>query len=131
MRNTTILLAIAVLVVLAGSFIFTSGDEGITGNVIAQDPQVLQGETQRVVLGVKDFNYFPNTIKVKANKPVEIVADKSLMKAGCLRGIISRDLGISKTFTKEGDSVTFTPSKKGIFTFACPMNMGFGKIEVV
>ena len=128
MKNTTILLAIAVLVVLAGGFIFTSGDEGITGNVVAQDPQVLQGETQRVVISQRDLNYYPSEIKVKAGKPVEISLDGSV--GGCLRAFTIRDLGVSKYLKSVSDKLVFTPTKKGTYTFSCSMGMGYGKLVV-
>ena len=128
MKNLTILLGIVIMTVLVGTFIFASGDNGITGNVVAQDPQVLPGETQRFVISQRDLNYYPSEIKVQANKPVEISLDDSV--GGCLRTFTIRKLGVSKYLKSVSDKLVFTPTKKGTYTFSCSMGMGYGKLVV-
>ncbi len=128
MKNTTMFIGILVMIGLAGAFIFAGGDKGVTGKVIAEDPQALPGEMQKVVISQKDFNYYPAEIKVRANQPVEIRLDKSV--GGCLRSFTIKELGVSKYLKSENDKLVFTPTKKGTYSFACSMGMGYGKIVV-
>ena len=127
MKNTTIFFAIVAMVFLLGGFVFVNSRNNITGNVI-ENPDILQGKTQKVVLGVKDYNYYPKEIKVKSGVPVEISLDSSVK--GCLRSFTIKDLGVSRYLKTPEDKITFTPNKKGTFTFACAMGMGYGKLIV-
>lgn len=86
------------------------------------------GETQNVVLGIKDYNYYPNTIKVKVGVPVSISLDSSV--SGCYRSFTIRDLRINKYLKTPQDTVEFTPTKKGTYRFACSMGMGTGTLVV-
>jgi len=117
---------IIILIAFFGYFIFgSSEDSSIIGSVIAVDSNK---EAQKVVLGLKDFNYYPNTIKVKANKPVSISLDKSVY--GCLRDFTIREFGVRKYLRTPEDTIVFTPTKKGTFGFACSMGMGTGTLIV-
>jgi plastocyanin domain-containing protein len=125
MGNKGILVGIVVLVAIVAGFIFlNSGNTDsapITGNAVA-------GEIQKVTLGVKDYNYFPNTVNVKAGSPVEITLDKSV--TGCLRSFTIKDLGVSQYAKTPDQKIVFTPTQKGSFRFACSMGMGYGTIVV-
>lgn len=77
---------------------------------------------------MKNYNYYPNTIRVKVNQPVEIYLDESV--GGCFRDFTSRELGIHEYLKTQQDKITFTPVKKGTFAFACSMNMGRGTLIV-
>ena len=77
---------------------------------------------------MKNYNYYPQTVKVKANQPVRIYLDKSV--AGCYRSFTIRDFGVVKYLETEKDYVEFTPNKKGSFRFACSMGMGTGTLIV-
>lgn len=89
---------------------------------------VVSGETQKVVISERNSNYYPDTITVKKGQPVEITLDNSV--AGCLRSFTIRDLGVAKYAKTPRDTITFTPTQKGTFNFACSMGMGYGKIIV-
>ena len=129
MKNSTIFFITVVIIALAGGFVFVKGkSNGVTGNVIVENPAVINGPVQQVTLGMKDFNYYPNEVKVKSNQPVEITLDDSVY--GCLRSFTIKDLGISKYAKTVADKILFTPAKKGTFTFACSMGMGYGKLIV-
>lgn len=130
MKNTTMLVIVGIIIVAVGAFIFMNSSGSVNGNVIIEDnnPQVIQGELQQVTLGIKNYNYYPNTIEVEAGKPVEITLDKSVV--GCFRSFTVRDLGVSKNSRTPQDKVVFTPSKPGTYTFACSMGMGYGKLIV-
>ena len=114
------------LIILGGYFILGSDDvNSITGNVAAIGSNK---EMQKIVIGLKNYNYYPNTIKVKAEKPVSISLDKTV--SGCLRDFTIRDLGIRKYLRTPSDTIVFTPTKPGIYRFACSMGMGTGTLIV-
>ena len=127
MKNTTIFFVIVAMVFLLGGFIFVNSQSSITGDVV-KNPTDLQGQTQKVVLSVKDYNYYPREVRVKSGVPVEISLDSSVK--GCLRSFTIKDLGVSRYLKTPEDKITFTPNKKGTFTFACAMGMGYGKLIV-
>lgn len=127
MKNTTILMLIVAVIVVAGVVLF-SGNFAMTQKVVSETPEVVSGDVQKVVIGMKDFNYYPNEIRVKAGQPVEITLDKSVQ--GCLRSFTVKDFGVSKYMATPDDKVTFTPDKKGTFSFACSMGMAYGKLIV-
>ena len=83
---------------------------------------------QEVTLSIKNYNYYPNTVKVKANESVRIYLDKTVV--GCYRSFTIRDFGISKYLPTPNDYVEFTPTKKGTYSFACSMGMGTGTLIV-
>lgn len=85
-------------------------------------------ETQKITLSFKNYNYYPNTITVKENIPVEITLDNSI--TGCFRTIVIKDLGVYASSNNPSQKITFTPNKKGSFIFACSMHMGTGTINV-
>ena len=87
-----------------------------------------EGDFQKIVLGVKNLNYYPNTINVAYGKPVKIYLDSSV--SGCLRSFTIRDFGVAKYLKTPNDYVEFTPNKKGTFRFACSMGMGTGTLIV-
>jgi len=123
MKNATILIIIATIVVSVGAFVLVNGnvkenpDEEIKGNNI-----------QEITLGIKNYNYYPNIITVKEGIPVRISLDKSV--TGCLRSFTIRDFGVAKVLRTPEDYIEFVPDKKGTFTFACSMGMGRGKLIV-
>src|SRR3989344_3088428 len=118
------LLGIIIILVIAGSFMLKAIPSS-TENLVELKAN---GEAQKVVIGVKDYNYYPNTIKVKAGVPVSLSLDKSVY--GCLRDFTIRDFGIRKYLKTPEDTLEFTPTKKGTFAFACSMGMGTGSLIV-
>lgn len=115
----TIFLIIGILAVIIFSYFFIP-EKDLTGDAISQD-------TQKITLGFKG-NYYPNTIKVKVNQPVEITLDNSV--GGCFRSFNIKELGVNYYSKNPTDTIKFTPGKKGQFKFACGMNMGTGTIIV-
>ena len=126
MKNTTFLLIMAILVIIVIGFFISTGEKDISGSSISDTNT--DGETQKIVLSMKNNNYYPNTIRVKADLPVEISLDKTI--SGCYRSFTIKDFGVSKYLATPQDTVIFTPNKKGTFTFACSMGMGYGKLIV-
>ena len=123
MKNSTIIAGILFLIVLVGGFVFVGSHKDTNGEVISGS-----GDTQEITLSVKNYNYYPDVIKVKSGQPVEITLDKSV--SGCLRAFTVKDLGVSKVSKNPSETIDFTPTKKGTFTFACTMGMGYGKLIV-
>jgi len=82
------------------------------------------GSSQSITIGYKNYNYYPNTIRVKVNEPVTITLDESV--SGCFREFVIPDFGVDEVSNNPSDTITFTPDKKGTFVFRCGMGMGNG-----
>jgi plastocyanin domain-containing protein len=124
MKNTTILMIAGILVLAVGGFIFINSNNNVNGNSTAVD----NGNSQKIVLSLENYNYYPNTITVKAGQPVSISLDKSV--GGCLRSFTIPSLGLSKNLRTPQDTLDFTPTQKGTYKFACSMGMGTGTLIV-
>jgi len=122
----TTLYSVLTIVLIIGAGYFLLGKESLNQNEIPND--FGGGDFQKVVLGVKNLNYYPNTITVQYGKPVRIYLDSSV--SGCLRSFTIRDFGVAKYLKTPSDYVEFTPNKKGTFRFACSMGMGTGTLIV-
>lgn len=123
MSNKFLIIIVVLLIVGAGIFLIK--DSKISGNATQNDNTK---DYQKVVLGMKSGNYYPQNVKVKVNQPVRIYLDKSV--GGCYRSFTIRDFGVAKYLPTEKDYVEFTPNKKGSFRFACSMGMGIGTLIV-
>ena len=97
----------------------------LDGNVIRDNNLE---DIQKVILSMKNYNYYPNTVYVKVGKPVSISLDNSVK--GCYRTVVIGELGLKKTFRSSTDTLDFTPKEKGTYEFSCGMRMGVGKIIV-
>lgn len=128
MQKSTLYGLILFVMVVAGGLFLTKSDAnpGVTGNVVANG--VPTGAFQEVVLGIRDYNYYPEEVTVKANEPVRLSMDKT--SQGCFRDFTIRELGVRKYLMNEDDYVEFTPTKTGTYTFSCSMGMGLGKLIV-
>ena len=125
LKESTLYVSAIILIIIIGGYFMLRSDNNVTGNVIGIN---LNEDMQKVVIGVKNYNYYPNTIKVKAGIPVSISLDESVY--GCLRDFTIRELGIRKYLKTPQDTVEFLPAKPGTYTFACSMGMGTGKLIV-
>ncbi|MBS3099481.1 cupredoxin domain-containing protein [Candidatus Pacearchaeota archaeon] len=123
-NRTKCITIIGFLYILMGFIFLRPNSAVITGNIVNSD--VIQRQVQKVLIGTKNFNYYPNEIKVKANQPVSIALDSSV--AGCLRSFNIKDLGVSKYAKTPIETIDFTPAKKGTFKFTCSMGMGYGNL---
>lgn len=125
-NNILVIFIIFAVLGVVGAYLFNAGVEGVGG--IGNSGSSPSGEIQKITLSWKNYNYYPNTITVKANQPVSITLDSSI--SGCYRDFVIKDLGVRKRSRNPSDTIDFTPTKKGTFTFACSMYMGYGKIVV-
>jgi Cu+-exporting ATPase len=83
---------------------------------------------QEATIIIKD-GYHPNTIVVKKGIPLRLNFD--LQEEGCTATVSFKDFDVEKLLAPfEISPVEFTPDISGSFTFACPMNMIEGTIEV-
>ncbi|MEK6792381.1 MAG: cupredoxin domain-containing protein [Nanoarchaeota archaeon] len=114
-----------ILLILIAGTVLIKGNDNSGGNAVVGSSG---GDVQKIVLGIKDYNYYPNTVKVQVNKPVSISLDSSV--SGCYRSFTMRDFGINKYLKTPKDTVEFTPTKKGTYRFACSMGMGTGTLVV-
>jgi len=152
MKNTTLLLvSIIILFIIGGIFFVKTGNGNknsntLTGNVVVNGGgggNVVNGggggsgggigkatgeEVQKVVLGMKNYNYYPSEVKVKAGTPVSISLEDSVF--GCLRALSIRELGVGKYLRTASDTLDFLPTQKGVFKISCTMGMGYGKLIV-
>ena len=123
MKNLTLLIILGIVIFGIGTFVFMNS-KPISGNTVLNS----NDEVQEIIIGVKNGNYYPNTITVKAGQPVSISLDNTV--TGCLRSFTIRELGIAKVLRTPEDKVEFTPTEKGTYTFACSMGMGRGTLIV-
>jgi sulfite exporter TauE/SafE/plastocyanin len=99
-----------------------------TGNL----PGVVETQdAQLVTIKVTNHGYAPNKLQVKAGKPVQLTLQSSETYS-CALSFILQEFAISvdlkPTDTKR---VSFTPTKKGTYTFSCSMGMYSGTLEVI
>jgi plastocyanin domain-containing protein len=74
--------------------------------------------------------YSPDTIRVKAGKPVRLVFYRQEADP-CSEKVVFDDFGVSADLPEgENIPVEFTPSKPGEYEFACQMGMLRGKVVV-
>lgn len=125
MKTLTIYYAICIIaLVIIGGYILlqttkintttSTGETTITG--------------QNIKLSWKNYNYYPQVIKVKVGMPVSISLDGTIR--GCYRSFTIRALGLQKYLATPQDTLEFTPTQKGTYTFACAMGMGTGTLIV-
>ena len=115
-------LGIILLVLIIGFFMLKSN---ATGKIIDGSSN---GDVQKIIIGMRNYNYYPNTINLKVGESVSISLDSSV--SGCFRDFTIKEFGIRKYLRTPQDSVEFTPTKPGTYTFACSMGMGVGRFVV-
>lgn len=114
--------------ILAYSSLAGGSSGGPSGNVVGDKTGGSGGDSQKINIGFKGGNYYPQTITVKYGVPVEITLDNSV--GGCFRTFRIPALGVSKNSASPSDTIKFTPNQKGTFRFQCGMAMGTGTIIV-
>jgi sulfite exporter TauE/SafE len=87
---------------------------------------------QKVKLDVGNRGYSPNYFRVKAGIPVELTLATSGNVYSCATSFTFKAFSISDLLGPSDSKVhTFTPTKKGLYTFACSMGMYSGTMEVI
>lgn len=126
MKNTTLLVLAVLVIASIGFFIFRGGETPSTGAAI--DDGDKSAPAQTVTLSLKNGNYYPQSIHVKAGAPAAITLDKSV--TGCYRSLVIRGLGVSAYSKSPAETIRFTPEKPGTYRFSCIMGMGYGTLVV-
>lgn len=121
---------ILLLISLVGLLILTScSSDGLTGGTVANlDDVVSSLEPQIIEFGADRYGYVPSVITVEVDREVILTNDGTL--GGCAMYVIQKELGIDADFSKS-NTYSFTPTKKGTYTIACPMNMHRGTLKVI
>lgn len=101
----------------------------IAPSAAAASATVDSGGVQRVSLSFGNFNYTPDTIRVKRGVPVEITGDTSKLR-GCFSSFVVPELNVWGQFTSAKNKIAFTPQRAGTFKFSCAMGMGAGRLIV-
>jgi plastocyanin domain-containing protein len=115
---------IIILIIVSAGFFMIRDQEATNRNTV----NTANGYAQEIVIGYKNYNYYPQEIKVNVNEPVRIYLDASVR--GCFRDFTIRELGVREYLNTPNDYVEFTPTKSGTYVFACSMGMGTGKLIV-
>lgn len=99
-------------------------------NTIQSDLLDVQGNVQQTTINVTPDGYGPANIELKAGIPAKINF-KTEAGAGCLRQVISNELGINSILSQEGDNyITIKGLKPGTYRYTCGMGMFGGTITV-
>lgn len=91
----------------------------------------VQNGVQQVTINILNTGYSPNYIKVQAGMPVQLTLQSDKVYS-CALAFMLPEFGID-TFLDATDTetYTFTPQKKGRYTFTCSMGMYTGVLEVI
>lgn len=91
----------------------------------------VQNGVQQVTINILNTGYSPNYIKVQAGTPVQLTLQSNKVYS-CALAFLLPEFGID-TFLDATDTetYTFTPKKKGRYTFTCSMGMYTGVLEVI
>jgi len=120
------IIGIIVIIIISG-YVAWNNNNSLNGNAVYgggdKDTAI-----QKITLSLKNFNYYPNTLRVKEGVPVEIELDNSI--GGCYRSFTIKDLEVKGYSASPSETIKFVPTKKGTFEFACGMRMGRGTIIV-
>jgi len=89
------------------------------------------GDLQEINMKVDRYGWNPDTFIVKRGIPVKWNIYIETITS-CISGIRVPKYGISRDFTREGETITieFTPNEEGTILFTCPMGMVSGKFIV-
>ncbi|MFH2085770.1 MAG: sulfite exporter TauE/SafE family protein [bacterium] len=101
--------------------------------VQATDPNVkLVNGVQKITLSITSHGYSPKNFRVQNNIPVELTLVTKGDVYSCATDFTFKAFNISDLLKPTDSKVhTFTPTKKGIYTFACSMGMYSGTMEVL
>lgn len=138
LRRVTCVAGILVLVIgLAqlrngAALLGVSTPGAVTGEklAVAQNALILADGKQIIQMELAQGFYSPDVLQVVEDIPVEwqIYAPQFM---GCADTLVSRGLGISTRLTPGDNTIAFTPTEPGTYTFSCSMGMVRGTMVVV
>ncbi len=101
---------------------------------ISNTTRALAPETngvQEVTVAVSTDGYQMSSQTLRAGVPVHLTLT-SVGTQGCARAFSIPSLGITKLLPQDGqESLTFTPTEKGLLTYSCNMGMHVGSFEII
>lgn len=93
-------------------------------------PDLVAG-VQPVTITIDNDGYMPKSFAVKAGIPVSLKVSAGEVYT-CAAAFTFRAFGINAYVKPNTDQIfTFTPDKKGLYTFSCSMGMYSGTMEVI
>lgn len=93
-------------------------------------PQLVDG-VQPVTINILNNGYSPKYFAVKSGVPVKLTVNAGDVYS-CATAFTFRAFGINAFVKPNTNQIfTFTPDKKGIYTFSCSMGMYSGTMEVI
>lgn len=105
----------------------------VAGRAVASTVPVTAGagadvaDGQRVTITV-DGGYSPNTVRVKAGQPVQLVFDRK-DTSSCSEEVVLPDFGVRRFLpTGKETVIEVTPAKPGRYEFMCGMSMLRGSL---
>jgi uncharacterized protein len=105
--------------------------QSMSGNNSADNSAPVNDGVQRLKIDVLNQGYFPKQFTVKAGIPVELELNTDGVYS-CATSFVMRDFDIfTQLEPTDSKMVSFTPEKKGIFTFTCSMGMYSGVMRVI
>jgi|WetSurMetagenome_2_1015567.scaffolds.fasta_scaffold1135805_1 plastocyanin domain-containing protein len=130
MKNTWMIAAIVIIVLVFGAIFIRGSDNLTTGKAILSNALSNNGQVQVVKLSVVNGKYVMSPSEFKVGVPVRIEADMANMP-GCSKTIVIPSFNVRKSFTSTDNTVEFTPDKAGTFNIMCSMNMYQGTFTVL
>ena len=101
-----------------------------TSRSASPTPTVVDG-VQPVTINILNSGYSPKRFTVKSGIPVKLTVNAGEVYS-CATAFTFRAFGINAYVKPNTNQIfTFTPDKKGIYTFACSMGMYSGTMEVI
>jgi plastocyanin domain-containing protein len=103
-----------------------AGAAATDGGAVATDPEI-----QRISIEATARGFVPDTVKLTAGVPAEMVFTRT-MPSGCAAQVHIPDFGVGKTALPQGEAVTISikPTAAGVHEFRCGMDMLRGVIVV-
>lgn len=125
MNKTLIIVAIALVVIFAGIYLYSnSNNKNISGETV-QDigPQTSSTGVKEFSMTAKQWKFEPNSITVNQGDLVRL----KITSIDVAHGIAIPDYGINE-YLSPGQTVDieFTADRKGTFRFACSVSCGVG-----
>lgn len=95
----------------------------------SEKANVVKSDLQEVKVTV-DGGYQPETVVVKQGIPAQIIFNRK-DPSSCLEQVVFPDFGINEFLPEKRDhSIQIDTSKRGIYQYACGMNMFHGKVVI-
>ncbi len=87
--------------------------------------------SQRATIIVSNSGYSPNYLSVQVNKPVQLTLESNETYS-CALSFVLKEFNVSVDLKPtDSQTISFTPTKKGRYTYTCSMGMYSGTLDVI